>query len=690
MAAEHSPLVLIADDEPTARLILQETLELAGFRVVLASDGIEALACYKDHSPDLILLDLQMPKLDGFSVCRQIREVESDRKTPIIILTGQDDDDSIARAFELGATDFVNKPIIWPLLVHRIRYVMRAVTNLNAVQSLVLALPDSIYLLNQSGDVIRNVGDDRRATDSDGIGVTEFLSHHSQRKRQEIIQHVLTSGKPQLFEYPLEDDNRHVELRMVARDSTSVLAIVRDITDRKRSETRIYDLAYYDQLTGLPNRELLTERMDADIQAARKEQRSIAVLFIDLDRFKRINDTLGHSMGDLLLKGVADRFAECIRNHDYVVQLPQHQAHDVRLARLGGDEFVIALDDVNSEGAAAKVATRIIESMTDPISCDGHHFVVSPSIGIAMYPQDGRNPEELLMHADSAMYKAKARGRNNFQFYSSTMKTRSLRRLDIENELRQAIERKQLLLHYQPKVCLDTWTIVGAEALIRWKTDDRGWISPAEFVPVAEETGLIIPLSDFLLSQVCERLIHWSRSEFRDLRISINVSGQQLQSRKFLDHVSASIAKTGLQPDRLELEITESLFMQELPVAIAVLTQLRDLGVGISVDDFGTGYSSLSYLKRLPIDTLKIDRSFVSDLHRDDDDAAICAAILSMAKKLNLKVVAEGVEREEQLDFLRQHSCDFIQGYLYSKPLPVDEFENFALPRLLAKAKIAG
>jgi len=685
MNADQSPLVLIADDEPTVRLIVHEALETAGFRVVLASDGYEALACYEKHRPDLILLDLHMPGLDGYSVCHRIRDIETDQQTPIIFLSDRDDEVSIATAFELGATDFVNKPIVWPLLVHRIRYVMRAVNNLNAVQSLMLALPDSIYLLDRSGNIIKNVGNDRRGSDNDSIGIDGLLSQHSQGELVYIIRKVLNSGSPQVLEFPLEDGSRHVELRLVVRDSSSVLAIVRDITVRKQSETKIYDLAYYDQLTGLPNRQLLTKRLDINIQAARKEQRSIAVIFIDLDQFKRINDTLGHSMGDLLLKGAAERLSECLRTDDYVVQVPELRTDDERLARLGGDEFVIILDVITSEDTAANVATRIIESLTDPINCEGHHLVVSPSIGIAMYPEDGSSPEELLMNADSAMYKAKARGRNNFQFFTRAMKTSSLRRLDLENELRRAIENRQLFPHYQPKVCLDSWSVVGAEALMRWQTVDRGWISPAEFIPVAEETGLIVPLSKWLLSQVCERLRKWSRSKFRDLKISINVSGQQLQSTKFFDDVSTALAITGVQPDRLELEITESLFMQELPVAIEVLTQLRELGVGISVDDFGTGYSSLSYLKRLPIDTLKIDRSFVSDLHQDDDDAAICAAILSMATKLNLKVVAEGVEREEQLDFLRQHRCDLIQGFLYSKPLPVDKFEEFVSPRLLAR-----
>jgi diguanylate cyclase (GGDEF)-like protein len=689
------PRVLIADDDPSTRLIMREVLVQAGFEVIEAVDGQEALNCYESEAPDIILLDVEMPYCDGFSVCKTIRAKETSRKTPICIVTGLDDNESIDRAYHIGATDFIIKPITWPVLGHRVRYILRANEALNEIRGLVLALPDTVFILDDQGRTYSLVTEIDVSTpcnigSMNGMSFEEIIPEEVRRTVRDCVRLALRTGKPQIYEHYLSRGNIHLEIRFVVRDKHSVIAIVRDVTERKQAELRIHDLAFYDRLTGLPNRQLFSKELDAVIESTRVQQRKFAVLFLDLDRFKRINDTLGHSTGDELLKAVAARLQGCLRSVDSVVHANHDGWDNVRLARLGGDEFVIVLRDVGAEDAAASVASRIIESLAEPFNCEGHQFVVTPSIGIAIYPQDGNTNDELLMNADAAMYKAKAAGRNTYRSYSGTMKVRSLHRLELENELRHAIDEQHFQLYYQPKVDLATFSITGAEALLRWRHSDRGWISPADFIPIAEETGLILPLGKWVLEATCRQLGEWQQSRLRRVNVSVNISSRQIHSDNLLAIVKGAIADAEIGPERLDLEITESLLMRDVEATIKTLTILKNFGLGISVDDFGTGYSSLSYLKRFPIDELKIDRSFVQDLHRDADDAAICAAILAMARQLGLRVVAEGVELEEQLDFLRRHNCDEIQGYLFSKPLPAEEFEKLILADSDRYEKAAG
>lgn len=679
--------ILVADDDMAARLIMREVLEQAGFVVVEAQDGVEACAVYESVQPDLILLDVEMPHLDGFSVCQKIRASETTRQTPICIVTGLEDEGSIDKAYRVGATDFISKPISWPVLPHRVRYLLRAGDARNELNGLVLALPDAVFVLDAEGVLISESSPvataDGNETSVTQLAFDEMFSSNDRSHVARCVVKALDSGEAQIYEHSL-DDQHYLETRIVARDRNSAVAIVRDVTDRKESELRIYDLAYYDRLTGLPNRQHFVDELEEIIRSTIDEESPFAVLFIDLDHFKRINDTLGHAMGDVLLKSVAERLVGCIRSTDELLNAESFE-DNIKIARLGGDEFVVMLRDVASESTASTIAMRAIDALTQPFDCDGHQFVITPSIGIAMYPDDGGTSDELLTNADLAMYRAKAAGRNNFQFFSGTMKIQSINRLDIENELRKAIETEQFELHYQPKVDLHTWQIVGAEALLRWDHPERGWIGPDRFIPVAEDTGLILPLGDWVIRQACMQLRAWQDTALHDILVSVNVSGQQMYSNEILSAVENAVTAAGVDPARLELEITESMLMQDVEDTIVTLEKLRNLGVALSVDDFGTGYSSLSYLKRLPIDTLKIDRSFVRDLHEDSDDAAICAAIMAMAQQLELSVVAEGVELEAQLEFLRQHHCNLIQGYFFSKPLPVKEFEKLFATHAAAK-----
>ena len=491
------------------------------------------------------------------------------------------------------------------------------------------------------------------------------------------IGRALETGKPQVYEHVLDALDIHLETRFVPRDQHTVVAIVRDITERKSAEAEIYNLAYYAELTELPNRELFSQSLERTIERAEKDEQKFAVLFVDLDRFKRINDTLGHSIGDQLLKDVAKRLAKCIRSTDSVAHIQATGSDTIRLARLGGDEFVIKLYGIDSEKTVGTIAKRIISALTPPFSCGGHQFVVTPSIGIALYPQDGKSGEELLMNADSAMYSAKNLGRNNFKFYSETMRTKSLHRLDLENLLRTAIEKDEFTLHFQPKVDAKTCRLVGAEALLRWQHPSRGDIPPADFIPIAEETGLIIPIGRWVLQEACREVKYWTDARLVAVPVSVNISSHQFRDGSLGRDVADAIIGAGINPNLLELEITESVLLQDVQKTLVVLKALKRSGISLSIDDFGTGYSSLSYLKRFPIDTIKIDRSFVKDLHKETDDAAICAAILAMSTQLGLRVVAEGVETREQLEFLRRHGCHHIQGFIFGRPQSSAEFREF-------------
>jgi len=673
------PLVLVADDDATHRKVIQKVLEESGFRVVTAPNGKEAIDQVAKFNPDVVLLDVEMPEMDGFSVCEIIRARKTDREIPIFIITSRDDEESVERAYKLGATDFLTKPIALPVLPHRIRYILRTYTSLNDLRGLIRAVPDLIFIVNKDGEVQQGLsGTDAVHTQQikalSTASEINFYPCENDDRATHCIKRALETGKPQVYEHILEAFDIHLETRFVPRDKTSVLAIVRDITERKNSEARIFNLAYYDELTELPNRQLFSQSLERTIAIAQRDGQQFAVLFVDLDRFKRINDTLGHSVGDELLKEVARRLESCTRSTDSVARIDAAEDSGIKLARLGGDEFVIKLYGIDDDKTVSAIASRIISVLTPPFNCGGHQFVVTPSIGIALYPQDGETGEELLMNADSAMYRAKNFGRNNYKFYSETMRTKSLHRLDLENQIRKAIDSGQFELHYQPKVDAETWALVGAEALLRWNHPERGSIAPDDFIPVAEETGLIVPIGQWVLREACKQVRAWSTLPTGAIPVSVNISSHQFNSDGLIEDVFDAVSGAGIDALLLELEITESVLLQDADSTLLSLRRLKQAGVSLSVDDFGTGYSSLSYLKRFPIDTLKIDRSFVKDLHCDADDAAICAAILAMSRQLGLNVVAEGVESEEQLEFLRRHGCNQIQGFLCSKPLSADDF----------------
>jgi diguanylate cyclase (GGDEF)-like protein/PAS domain S-box-containing protein len=458
-------------------------------------------------------------------------------------------------------------------------------------------------------------------------------------------------------EIPIDDSAApilNVQGKMVG-----IVMVFRDVIERKSHEEKIKHYAYHDSLTGLPNRRLFTDRLTMALVNAKRNNTKLATMFIDLDQFKTVNDTLGHEIGDILLMEVANRLKMCVREGDTV-------------ARLGGDEFIILMQDID-QTVVTQVAERIIEKISSKYNINSHQIFSSPSIGTSFYPNDGEDVESLIKNADMAMYYVKENGKNNHQFFASFMNDKTLRKIEIDKGLREALEENQFELYYQPKMDLVTGDILGAEALMRWHHPEMGMISPAEFIPIAEEIGLIASIGEWALQTACTQCIKWRNSGFPSIRVAVNISTLQFRQQNLVTTIRRILKDSHLDPKYLELEITESV-MQNTE-SIHKLFELKAMGIYMSIDDFGTGYSSLSYLKRMPIDALKIDKSFINDIHMDPTDTKIVTTIITLAKSLNLRVIAEGVETAEQLKFLKQHKCDEIQGFLISKPVPARDFE---------------
>jgi len=505
-----------------------------------------------------------------------------------------------------------------------------------------------------------------------------IITEASVNKASFYLSQLLQGKLPPIFEVEgVKKDGGIVpyELRatpIIKEDKiVAIQAILRNITERKQSEEKIIYMAYYDTLTNLPNRYLLKDRLTQALVSAKKYKRLVAILFLDLDNFKRINDTLGHKTGDYLLQSVADRLVHFLRKSDTIARLNENELQNT-VARLGGDEFTILLTEIRHIQDAAKVAKRILDLFSQPFKIKDHELFISASIGISLYPHNSEDVDTLLKNADTAMYHAKDQGRNNLQFYTDSMNVITLERFDLEHRLRKAMDLNEFQLYYQPQLDIHSRKIFGVEALIRWMHPNRGLLSPQAFIPLAEETGLILPIGEWILRTACAQNKAWQIKGFEPMLVMVNISGIQFKQKNFVETVTKILDNTDLNPRYLELELTESILMETTEATINSLKELKALGVRISLDDFGTGYSSLSYLKRFPIDTIKIDKSFVRDIHTDPDNKAIVNAIIAMTHSLNLRVIAEGVETVQQLLFLHKQGSDGIQGYLFSPPLPTD------------------
>lgn len=669
MSAAAPGRILVADDDGMLRDIATAMLENAGFTVETVGSGDAAVAACLRQMPQLLLLDVEMPEGNGYQACTNIRALPHGRDVPIVMVTGFDDPTSINLAYDAGATDFVVKPINWALLAHRIRYVLRGARTLEALRfseqknsALLKAIPDGIFLVDAAGLISHCYSPVRGlALPACGAPRLDELIPPSERTRaMECLESTL-GGVPAAFEFsvPRAGEARHFECRYLPNPGGLALAIVRDVTQRKQTEAHIHRLAYFDGLTGLPNREWISDYLSEALAEAAGAGQSVALLFVDLDQFKRINDTLGHETGDALLRQVAARLSSALTGAGAAG----------RLARVGGDEFIVVLTGPTSLAAAERVAQQAQAALAAPFVQASYELVVTPSIGIALYPEHGADTQTLLKHADAAMYEAKASGRNQARVYTSSLNTRAVKRLSLEMELRRAFEAQQLEVHYQPQYEAGSLKLAGAEALLRWFHPQRGQVPTADFVAVAEETGLIGEIGRWALQQVCRDLRQWRELRLAVPPVAVNVSGRDFMRQDVLLRLSGVVEAAHLPASLFELELTEGVLMQDVESGQRSLQALKEFGFALAIDDFGTGYCSLNYLKRFALDTLKVDRAFVNDITVDSDDAAIVRAIIGLGHNLNLKIVAEGVETAEQLEFLRAAGCDLVQGYLLSRAL---------------------
>jgi diguanylate cyclase (GGDEF)-like protein/PAS domain S-box-containing protein len=547
-------------------------------------------------------------------------------------------------------------------------------------------VPDYLFVKDRDSRFVianRAVAADLGATPEDIIGKDDFDLHPEEHARQFHAdeQQVIATGVPMIDidEYIVDSNGRQkwlstskLPLRNDAGEIVGLIGICRDVTDRKRAEEQIHFMAHHDALTRLPNRATLMDRLTLAIAGARRGGGRVTVVFIDLDNFKVVNDSLGHNAGDALLKAVAQRMVQCVRSSDTVV-------------RLGGDEFVVLLIDNMDSPKPVAVIERLRAAVTEPVPIEGQMFRVTCSVGLAAYPGDGEDAETLLMNADIAMYQAKESGRDSYQFYTREMNELARERRLLQEGLRAAIANNEFTLLYQPLVDLKSGEIFAVEALVRWHHPEFGIIQPARFIPMAEESGLIVPLGDWVLREACRQNKTWQDAGMKPISVCVNVSARQFREKTWVARVAAVLEETGLEPRYLELELTESMLMHDVTQAIETMRQLQSIGVHFSIDDFGTGYSSLSALKSFPVARLKIDQSFVRNLPHDANDRSIATAVISLGQKLNMKVIAEGVETDAQLAFLTEHQCDEIQGYHFSRPV-----EPAAVEGMLRKQRVAG
>lgn len=680
--------ILLADDDATVRLLMQAALEKEGYRVLLACDGEEAIRLVTTNAVDMVMLDVEMPGKNGYQVCSWMRE-KMGNELPVIMVTGMDDIQSINQAFEVGATDFISKPINWNLIGYRILYLQRAYMNLLALKNanarshaIFSAIPDTMFILSNEGKVIEicsNPGNTPWLSSQLGSFLNHNLSDNIAKQYLDAMERARQHHSIELFEYPLkvgiDNKTRYYENRIVTIDAQKTLCLVRDITDRKDAEKKIFNMAYFDNLTGLPNRQSFMERLSGEIQRTKYQCNKLAVLFLDLDGFKHINDSMGHTVGDIILQGTAERLQSSTRPSDFISR-NNSDLIEVNLARLGGDEFTVVIPNLARAEDALMLAHRIREAICQPFHLTSRDVVLTASIGIAVYPDDGQDAETLLKHADTAMYHAKDEGRDNCQFYNKNLTLRAEKRMHMENDLRNALIRNEFYLVYQPQYNIYDRSVNSVEALIRWQHPSRGIVSPLEFIPLAEETGLIISIGEWVLRAACIDAMQW-RSQGNDVQVSVNLSPLQTKTPNLVDMVRDVLVETGFPSNKLTLEITEGALMEQTKTTLTALQSLRDLQIQIALDDFGTGYSSMNYLKQLPINCIKIDQSFIRGLLQDNESQSIVRAIISLSKNLGFSVTAEGVETLNQAKTLVSLGCDILQGYYFSKPIVMAEMSTF-------------
>jgi diguanylate cyclase (GGDEF)-like protein/PAS domain S-box-containing protein len=695
------PVVFVVDDDKAIRVISRMALEEYGFSVESAGDGLEALSFLKKRKPDLIILDVMLSGMNGFSVCSELRKMPGGELIPVLMITGMDDLESIQQAYEAGATDFMTKPVNWMIVSRRLRYMLRASETFNHLirseiknRALLNAVPDAMFQIDSTGVFLDfKAGFDPgllvKPENVVGKNVKDVLPKELALIIIETMQKAFTTGETQLFEYHVAEtqSDRYFEIRLAGCGEGECLVLMRDITKRKQAEEHIRYMAYHDPLTRLPNMILFRDHLTRSLASASHTGKLAAVLFVDLDRFKLINDTLGHNVGDLLLQAVADRIINGMRRSDMVAHFGNDYL-DNMVARMGGDEFTILLPDINKPEDAAKVSYRILEELSKPFLITSQELLITASIGIAIYPADGGDIEVLIRNADTAMYHAKIRGRNNFQFFDESMNLHFAERLAAENSIKKALKDREFELHYLPRYEMNSGRILGVEALLRWNPHDIITLPVERVISIAGEIGVIAPLGEWVLQAACRQMLEWHKAGLNTC-VSANLSVYEFRKSELIADVRKLLGETGIDPSCLGLEITESIIMQDVESTTAILKDLKDLGVKISIDDFGTGYSSLSFLRRFPIDSLKIAQDLIKNMTVNQDDADVVSAIIALAHSLKLRVVAEGVENEEQLRILRELGCEEFQGYIYGRAMPAEDMTRLFMSQrdLIIKGK---
>ncbi len=670
-------VALVIDDDANVRLFARAALETIGFEVVEADTGKSGLEVLVELRPDVILLDVMMPGISGYDVCAELRASHEFDNIPIIMMTGLDDLESITRAYDAGATDFLTKPVNWELTKHRVRYAIRSSIAFRSLADAQRTARIGSWesttdqdMLNCSEQTYRILGVPR----SEQPSLHGMLANVKEPDRdlvENARQAALEDGTPYEIEYAIgnldgsEGFIHECGKPIGTKTGRRVVGTVQDITQRRGFEKRITFMAYHDSLTGLPNRLLFKERLAQRLSAAKRHDRRFAVMSFDLDGFKRVNDTFGHAVGDRLLQAVADRVRNCLRTEADLTG----ENHDTNtLSRSGGDEFAILLSEISAPEDAAHVAEQILDSLKQPYSFDRFMLRITPSIGITVYPSDGTTVETLLKNADLALYAAKRQGSDNYRFFDNELRARARSRMALEGELERALERGDLHLDYQPIFDPVDGRISTVEALIRWQTEALGQVSPEELISTAEQSGLILPIGEWVLRTACAQFSEWLQLPHPPARLAVNVSAVQMHQQGFVQRVTAILDEIEFAPDKLEIELTESILMDDVDANERTFEQMRAFGMSVAIDDFGTGYSSLSYLRRIRPDVLKIDRSFVPDIEKDPESRTIIRAIIAMAHGLGVRVTAEGVESAVQFDFLRSSGCDAIQGFLLARP----------------------
>lgn len=701
-ASEASATVLVVDDAAENLMVLTGLL-LPSYQVLAANSGRRALAlAASDPKPDLILLDVMMPEMDGYAVLARLKENPETRDIPVIFVTAMDAVEDEQRGLELGAVDYITKPLKPPIILARVRtqlelkYARARLEDQNAMLEAEVArrVAENELILASAGEGIYG---------TDTNGVVNFINPAAAAMLGYGKEELLGRDAHLSLHYAgadgglcVPDDcplhtamtagltivNKETVIRRkdgsplpviftsmpMCRDGKRLGEVVSfmDISERKSYLAQLERQSNYDDLTGLPNRNLLRDRLTQAVERGRKDGGTLAVLLLGLDRFKEINDTLGRDVADRALRTIAERLLEILHAFD-------------TFARLAGDEFVILLD--GGEAIASAMSQTILSHLAESLTIREHELFLAASIGIALFPRDGDDGEILLKNAAAAMYKAKAAGGGTFRFYASEMNARSLERLNMTNSLHRALQRGELELYYQPQLSLRNGEIIGCEALLRWRHPQRGLLPPSQFLALAEDSGLIVPIGEWALRAACLQNKAWQDAGLPVVTVSVNVSAHQFIARDMVKTVEKILHETGIDPKTLELELTESAVMADAEAFVQATENLKDLHIALSIDDFGTGFSSLSYLQRFAVDRLKIDIAFVRDVAHDPSSASITQAIISLAHNLNLSVIAEGVETDAQIDFLRARGCDEMQGYYFSKPAPAAEFEQLLRER---------